>query len=245
MRVKKPEIMERIIAFANEFRREYGRSPSTAEIGAEVGVAKGTAYTYLTRMHELGMIRYDGKDIITNLSERINKAVNNTPIVGRVVCGDPTQEEETVEEYVDLPTSIFGSGELFILQAYGDASYPVSRSEAYLRFNALKKRSSYETDSGMARTQRFQHNGKYLCSLGLRSEPQFCTGNAWWNEQCIKRYPMRRRHSPPLHIVFLLSLSDERASLQAIKSLTDWLFLAEAVGFEPTGAFTRLPDFEF
>ncbi len=121
MRVKKPEIMERIIAFANEFRREYGRSPSTAEIGAEVGVAKGTAYTYLTRMHELGMIRYNGKDIITNLSERINKAVNNTPIVGRVVCGDPTQEEEMVEEYVDLPASIFGSGELFILQAYGDS----------------------------------------------------------------------------------------------------------------------------
>ena len=121
MRVKKLEIMERIIAFANEFRREYGRSPSTAEIGAEVGVAKGTAYTYLTRMHELGMIRYNGKDIITNLSERINKAVNNTPIVGRVVCGDPTQEEEMVEEYVDLPASIFGSGELFILQAYGDS----------------------------------------------------------------------------------------------------------------------------
>ncbi len=121
MRVKKPEIMERIIAFANEFRREYGRSPSTAEIGAEVGVAKGTAYTYLTRMRELGMIKYDGKDIITNLSERINKAVNSTPIVGRVVCGDPEEEESMVEEYVDLPASIFGNGELFILVAYGDS----------------------------------------------------------------------------------------------------------------------------
>ena len=121
MRVKKPEIMERIVTFANEYRREYGRSPSTSEIGAEVGVAKGTAYTYLTRMRDLGMIQYDGKDIITNISERINKAVNNTPIVGRVVCGDPVEEESMVEEYVDLPTSIFGTGELFILEAYGDS----------------------------------------------------------------------------------------------------------------------------
>ena len=121
MRVKKPEIMERIVTFANEYRREYGRSPSTSEIGAEIGVAKGTAYTYLTRMRDLGMIQYDGKDIITNISERINKAVNNTPIVGRVVCGDPVEEESIVEEYVDLPTSIFGSGELFILEAYGDS----------------------------------------------------------------------------------------------------------------------------
>lgn len=121
MRVKNPEIMERIITYANEFRRVHGRSPSTSEIGTEVGVAKGTAYTYLIRMQELGMIRYDGKDIYTNLSERINKTVNNTPILGKVVCGDPNEEESMVEEYVDLPTSIFGSGELFILEAYGDS----------------------------------------------------------------------------------------------------------------------------
>ena len=121
MRVKKTEIMERIISFANEFRREFGRSPSTTEIASEVNVSRGTAYTYLTRMRELGMIGYDGKEIITNISNRINHAVNNTPIVGRVVCGDPAEEESMVEEYVDLPTSIFGHGELFILEAYGDS----------------------------------------------------------------------------------------------------------------------------
>ena len=121
MRVKKPEIMERIIEFTNEFHRDYGRSPSTTEIANEVGIGRGTAYTYLIRMRELGMIGYDGKDIVTNISDRINHAVNNTPIVGRVVCGDPTEEEEMVEEYVDLPMKIFGQGELFILEAYGDS----------------------------------------------------------------------------------------------------------------------------
>ena len=121
MRIKKPEIMDHIIAFTNEYYRKHGRSPSTSEIGTEVGVAKGTAYTYLTRMNDLGMIKYDGKTIITNLSERINKSVNNTPIIGRVVCGDPNEEEAFVEEYVDLPSKIFGKGELFILEAYGDS----------------------------------------------------------------------------------------------------------------------------
>ena len=121
MRVKKTEIMDRIISFTNEFRREYGRSPSTTEIAKEVHTARGTAHSYLTRMRELGMIKYDGKEIITNISDRINHAVNNTPIVGRVVCGDPTEEESMVEEYVDLPASIFGYGELFILEAYGDS----------------------------------------------------------------------------------------------------------------------------
>ena len=121
MRVKKTEIMERIIDFTNEFHRECGRTPSTTEIANEIGIGRGTAYTYLVRMRELGMIGYDGKDIITNISNRINHAVNNTPIVGRVVCGDPTEEEAMVEEYVDLPTKIFGQGELFLLEAYGDS----------------------------------------------------------------------------------------------------------------------------
>jgi len=121
MRVIKKAIMDQIVSFVNEYYRINGRSPSITEIAKEVGVARSTAYAYLIRMNELKMIKYNGKDIITNLSDRINKAVNSTPIVGRVVCGDPNEEEQSVEEYVDLPTSIFGKGELFILEAYGDS----------------------------------------------------------------------------------------------------------------------------
>jgi len=121
MRVIKKAIMDQIVSFVNEYYRINGKSPSITEIAKEVGVARSTAYAYLIRMNELKMIKYNGKDIITNLSDRINKAVNSTPIVGRVVCGDPNEEEQSVEEYVDLPTSIFGKGELFILEAYGDS----------------------------------------------------------------------------------------------------------------------------
>lgn len=121
MRKKDPKIMGLIIDFTQDYQREFGRSPSTTEIAKAVGVARGTAYTYLVAMRDRGMIGYDGKDIITRLSERINHNKNNTPVLGRVVCGDPVEEEENIEEYIDLPVSIFGSGELFILRAYGDS----------------------------------------------------------------------------------------------------------------------------
>lgn len=121
MRKKSPEIMERIIAFADEFLKCYGRSPSTTEIADEVGVARGTAYTYLTAMRDCGMIGYDGKDITTALSLKINHINSSTPILGRVVCGNPNTEEENVSEYVDLPEAIFGTGEKYILEAYGDS----------------------------------------------------------------------------------------------------------------------------
>ena len=121
MRYKNTETMEKIVKFANEYHRQFGKSPSTTEIANEVGLARGTAYTYLVAMRDRGMIEYDGKNIITNLFLLVNHEHNNAPIVGRVVCGDATEEEEMVKEYIDLPSALFGNGELFLLEAYGDS----------------------------------------------------------------------------------------------------------------------------
>lgn len=121
MRKKNPEIMEHIIAFADEYIRHCGRSPSTTEIAKKIGVARGTAYTYLTAMRDRGMIGYDGKHITTPLSQKVIHRNSSTPILGRVICGDPTFEEENVSAYVDLPEPIFGKGEKYILEAYGDS----------------------------------------------------------------------------------------------------------------------------
>ena len=42
-------------------------------------------------------------------------------ILGSIACGIPEDVEEYVEEYVPLPVSIFGKGELYILRASGDS----------------------------------------------------------------------------------------------------------------------------
>ncbi len=150
MRKKDPKIMEHIIEFTKGYQRENGRSPSTTEIANEVGVARGTAYTYLTAMRDRGMIDYDGKNIMTQVSDLINHGINNTPIVGRVICGDPVEEEENVQEYIDLPVSIFGSGELFILQAYGDS---------------MNQAGIDEGDYVVVRKQSTAHNGELVVAL--------------------------------------------------------------------------------
>lgn len=122
MRKKNPEIMEKILSYTDEFHRKYRRSPSTTEIANEVGIGRGTAYTYLTAMRDRNMIEYDGKNITTQNSSRINHRNYSIPVVGRVVCGDPNEEEQDIREYVDLPASLFGYNDnLFILEAYGDS----------------------------------------------------------------------------------------------------------------------------
>jgi len=121
MRYKKTEIMEKIVEFVNDYHRLYGSSPSTTQISQHINFSRGTAYKYLIAMRERGMIQYDGRSIVTNMISLVNHDHNNAPIVGRVVCGDATEEEENIKEYIDLPPAIFGNDELFILEAYGDS----------------------------------------------------------------------------------------------------------------------------
>lgn len=102
MRKKNPEIMEKILNYTDEFHRKYRRSPSTTEIANEVGIGRGTAYTYLTAMRDRNMIEYDGKNITTQNSSRINHRNYSIPVVGRVVCGDPNEEEQDIRELIVL-----------------------------------------------------------------------------------------------------------------------------------------------
>jgi repressor LexA len=121
MRKKNPELMDEIKKYVEEYCLLHEQSPSTTKIAEAVGIARGTAYKYLVEMAEKNLIQYDGKEIITNLTRKFNKDLKRTPIVGSVPCGSPQYEEENIEAYVSLPTSIFGNDDLFILKASGQS----------------------------------------------------------------------------------------------------------------------------
>lgn len=120
MRSKSPELMKEICEYAEQYYLQNGQSPSTTKIAEAVGVSRGTAYKYLVAMNDNGMIEYDGQDIQTPVTKKLNKDTSQTAIVGSVPCGSPQYEEENIEEYISLPTAIFGKGEFFILRA-GDS----------------------------------------------------------------------------------------------------------------------------
>ena len=45
----------------------------------------------------------------------------SAPLVGSIRCSNPEDEEESIEEYVSLPVSMFGKGDFYILRAKGDS----------------------------------------------------------------------------------------------------------------------------
>ena len=121
MRTKSDECMQRILEYTNTFFATNHRFPTKQQIADELGIAKSTACRYLQAMDSRGMISYDGKNILTELSKRTDTDYASGPLLGSVSCGIPLLEEENIEKYVSLPVSIFGKGKLFILKANGDS----------------------------------------------------------------------------------------------------------------------------
>ena len=121
MRHKSTELMEKIQTYVENYYKEYRHSPSTTQIADAVGIARGTAYKYLVAMNENGMIRYDGQQISTEKTEKVQTELTSVALLGSVSCGVPTLEEEYAEEFVSLPVSMFGKGTFFMLRASGES----------------------------------------------------------------------------------------------------------------------------
>ena len=108
MRSKNAELKKQIYHQINDCKRREGRDPSLKEIGDSLGINKSTVYRYLVEMDRDGMISYSGNRISTKEVNRINTALSPAMIVGNIPCGEAQSEEEYVEEYVNLPESLFG-----------------------------------------------------------------------------------------------------------------------------------------
>lgn len=121
MRQKNPKYMKEIEAFVDDFYSRHRKSPSCREIAENTTLQRSAVQKYLTAMNEQGMIRYDGRTIRTKRMQSYAPDTTSVGVVGTIACGPPAMEEEAVEQYVDLPTSLFGTGNFFLLHASGDS----------------------------------------------------------------------------------------------------------------------------
>ncbi len=121
MQHKSNDTIDRIISFVNDFYRDNNRSPSIRQLASGTGLGVATVHRYLKTMTERGLIDYDGEIIVTEQSNKIRNEAFQTAVIGSVPCGPFALEEEYVQEYVFMPTAIFGKGELYLLYASGDS----------------------------------------------------------------------------------------------------------------------------
>lgn len=121
MRSKDPELMEKIKAFAEDYYKEHGETPSNRTIANAMGIGRSTVYYYLVEMARRSIISYVDGIISSEKIEKFMQPVNRAELVGAVPCGTPDECEAMVEEYIPLPVSIFGDGDFYVLRASGDS----------------------------------------------------------------------------------------------------------------------------
>lgn len=121
MQYKKPEFFEAIEGAIDAYKAANGGcAPSTSQIAAAVGLSQSTVSKYLKAMDERGLLRRDGyRSISTRRSLRESGAYERVPVLGEIACGIPSLAVENIEDYVDLPASLFGHGPFFLLRAKG------------------------------------------------------------------------------------------------------------------------------
>ena len=204
MRSKDPGRMEEIRNFVEVYCREKGMSPSVAALARGVGVAKTTAYRYLLEMNDRGLLRYDGRTIETAQTEKCATAYVSAPLVGTIRCGDPEEEAEQVEAYVNLPVAIFGGGDLYLLRAAGDSMVDAGIEEGDLVL-IRRQHSCQPGDIVVALDDRGENTLKRYAG----QDPE--TGLAVLRYANAKAYPDRR--------ILLRELTVQGVAIKVIKDL--------------------------
>lgn len=120
MKPLKTEYFTILESAVNAHREQFGCAPTIVELVQKTGIPQATVSRYLRYMDAHGLIEYAGhRRIRTRAESRQNGGTIFIPMLGSIACGLPLLAEENIEEYIQLPESLVGKGDFFILRANG------------------------------------------------------------------------------------------------------------------------------
>jgi repressor LexA len=116
----KTERQKQILDFIISEIQSKGYPPTIREIGKAIGLASSAnVYTHLRRLEKNGFIRRDPtkpRAIEVIYPEYPTRSV---PIVGKVTAGVPILAVQDIQDYIQFPEEIVGSGTVFALKVSG------------------------------------------------------------------------------------------------------------------------------
>ena len=122
MKTYNEQLLKSMLDYIKTYQMKNGASPSYRDICKQMSLSSNSlAHRYVDILVERGELK---KDISGKIAISSNIACGQTtiaPVVGIVTCGKPIYAQEDIEGVYNLPTEIFGQGELFMLRALGDS----------------------------------------------------------------------------------------------------------------------------
>ena len=114
--------MMKVLDFICDFLEDKGYPPSVREMCNFLDISStATVHYYLKKRAEAGYIKKaDYKNRCIEVVNNPNKITSQgVPVVGKVAAGVPITAVENIEDYIELPKSLFRDEDLFVLNVTG------------------------------------------------------------------------------------------------------------------------------
>ena len=122
--MKLTEKQKEFLGYISRYMEDWGRSPSFEEICSHFSFTSyNTVTTYLKTLERKGYIRLPRKKNQKRAIEVISPVETRRfefPLLGRVAAGKPIEAVEEVGA-IEVPSSMIGQGDHFVLQVKGDS----------------------------------------------------------------------------------------------------------------------------
>lgn len=166
--MKLTEKQKTFLGYISRYIDDWGRSPSFEEICSHFGFSSyNTVTTYLKALEQRGYVRLPMKKNQKRAIEVISPVETRRfefPLLGRVAAGKPIEAVE-IADVIEVPPSMIGSGDHFVLQVKGDS---------------MKDDGILDGDFVVIRKQPSAENGETVVALVN-------------NEATIKKYYKKKR----------------------------------------------------
>jgi repressor LexA len=163
------EKQKAFLGYISHYVGDWGRSPSFEEICSHFGFTSyNTVTTYLKALERKGYIRLPRKKNQKRAIEVISPVETRRlefPLLGRVAAGRPIEAVEEVD-VIEIPPSMLGKGDHFVLQVKGDS---------------MKEDGILDGDFIVVRRQATAENGQTVVALIN-------------NQATVKKYYQRETH---------------------------------------------------
>ena len=167
--MKLTEKQKEFLGYISRYIEEWRQSPSFEEICSHFGFRSyNTVTTYLKALERKGYIRLPGKKNQKRAIEVISPVETRRfefPLLGRVAAGKPIEAVEDVD-VIEIPPSMAGVGDHFVLQVKGDS---------------MKEEGILDKDYVVVRKQLTAENGETVVALIN-------------NEATVKKYYKRKAY---------------------------------------------------
>jgi len=167
--MKLTDKQKRFLSYVSGYVEEWGRSPSFDEICSQFGFRSyNTVTTYLKILERKGYVRLPREKNRKRAIEVISPVETKRfefPLLGRVAAGKPIEAVEDIKA-IEVPPSMVGSGDHFVLQVNGDS---------------MKEDGILDGDFVVVRKQPTAENGETVVALIN-------------NEATVKKYYQKNGH---------------------------------------------------